>query len=291
MKKLYVASITPFDENNKVNENALKQLWDRNISEGADGFFIGGSSAECFLLTEEERLHSFELASEYLDRTEMIAHVGAISTAEAVAYAKRAKELGIGQIAATPPFYFGFSEKEIAGYYYDIAEAVDTPVLYYNIPSSTHRELNLSHPDIRALLKSGAIGAVKHTNLNLYQMERIRSINEDIKCYGGFENCMVAFLAFGCDGFIGSNFNFMLPQYKRIMELYLDNRGDEARKLQTKSNNILDVVLKNGLCASLKYIAALQGIEAGDVRKPMKPLDQAQKEEIGRVLKQYLEII
>jgi len=291
MKKLYVASITPFDENNKVNENALKQLWDRNISEGADGFFIGGSSAECFLLTEEERLHSFELASEYLDRTEMIAHVGAISTAEAVTYAKRAKELGIGQIAATPPFYFGFSEKEIAGYYYDIAEAVDTPVLYYNIPSSTHRELNLSHPDIQALLKSGAIGAVKHTNLNLYQMERIRSINEDIKCYGGFENCMVAFLAFGCDGFIGSNFNFMLSQYKRIMELYLENRGDEARKLQTKSNNILDVVLKNGLCASLKYIAALQGIEAGDVRKPMKPLDQEQKEEISQVLKQYLEII
>ena len=132
---------------------------------------------------------------------------------------------------------------------------------------------------------------MKHTNLNLYQMERIRSINEDIKCFGGFENCMVAFLAFGCDGFIGSNFNFMLPQYKRIMELYLDNRGDEARKLQTKSNNILDVVLKNGLCASLKYIAALQGIEAGDVRKPMKPLDQAQKEEINQVLKQYLEII
>ena len=75
------------------------------------------------------------------------------------------------------------------------------------------------------------------------------------------------------------------------MELYLENRGDEARKLQTKSNNILDVVLKNGLCASLKYIAALQGIEAGDVRKPMKPLDQEQKEEISQVLKQYLEII
>lgn len=290
MKKLYAASITPFDENNKVNETALKQLWDRNISEGADGFFIGGSSGECFLLNRQERIHSFELASEYLNRTEMIAHVGAISTEEAVEYAKKAKDLGIGQIAATPPFYFGFSEKEIAGYYYDIAEAVDMPVLYYNIPTSTHRELNLSHPDIQALLKSGAVGAVKHTNLNLYQMERIRSINENIRCYGGFENCMVAFLAFGCDGFIGSNFNFMLPQYKRIMELYLDNQGDEARALQSKSNNILDVVLKNGLCASLKYIARLQGIEAGEVRKPMKPLDQDQKMEIDQVLEQYLVI-
>ena len=79
-------------------------------------------------------------------------------------------------IAATPPFYFGFSDKEMAGYYYDIAEAVDMPVLYYNIPSSTHRELNPSQPDLAALLKSGAVGAIKHTNLNLYQMERIHDV-------------------------------------------------------------------------------------------------------------------
>ena len=88
----------------------------------------------------------------------------------------------------------------MANYYYDIASAAGAPVLYYNIPSSTHRELDPANPEIRELLKSGAIGAVKHTNLNLYQMERIRNVNPQIKCYGGFENCMVAFLAFGCDG-------------------------------------------------------------------------------------------
>ena len=62
---------------------------------------------------------------------------------------------------------------------------------------------------------------------------------------------MVAFLAFGCDGFIGSNFNFMLPQYKKVMELYLSHHDDEARILQSKSNCILDAVLKNGLCAGV----------------------------------------
>ncbi|MCA5011215.1 dihydrodipicolinate synthase family protein, partial [Clostridioides difficile] len=66
MKKLYVASITPFQENGEINESAARQLWERNISEGADGFFIGGSSGECFLLTREERVRSFELASEYV---------------------------------------------------------------------------------------------------------------------------------------------------------------------------------------------------------------------------------
>lgn len=290
MKKLYVASITPFNEKNEINEMAVRQLWERNLSEGADGFFIGGSSGECFLLTREERVRSFELASEYADRTDIFAHVGAISTEEAVFYAKKAKALGIRNIAATPPLYFGFSEKEIAGYYYDIAKAVDQPVLYYNIPTSTHRELDLSHPDIQALLRSGAVGAVKHTSLNLLQMERMRNLNPEIKCFGGFESCMVAFLAFGCEGFIGSSFNFMLPQFKRVLELYLEHREDEAGILQSKCNNILDVLLKNGLCANLKYILTSQGIPAGAVRKPMLPLTESRKAEMDQVLEKYLQI-
>lgn len=290
MKKIYVASITPFQEDGRINESAAKQLWERNLSEGADGFFIGGSSGECFLLNREERVRSFELASEYVERADIFAHVGAISTEEAVFYAKQAKDMGIRNIAATPPLYFGFSQKEIAGYYYDIAEAAGQPVLYYNIPSSTHKELQLSNPDIQALLKSGVIGSVKHTNLNLLEMERLRNINPDIKCFGGFESCMVAFLAFGCEGFIGSSFNFMLPQFKRIMELYLDGKEEEARILQSKSNNILDVLLKNGLCANLKYIVSSQGIPAGEVRRPMLPLTEEKKAEMEQVLKQYLEV-
>lgn len=288
MKKLYVASVTPLGEEGEINEEALKKLWEKNLSEGASGFFIGGSSGECFLLTREERVRSFELAAAYKDRGDIIAHVGAIGTEEAIFYAKRAVEAGIENIAATPPLYFGFSQKEIAGYYYDIAQAAGRPVLYYNIPSSTHRELELSNPEIQALLKSGVISAIKHTSLNLLQMERIRNLNPNIVCYGGFESCMAAFLALDCDGFIGSSFNFMLPQFKRLMELCESGQRQEAVGLQSSCNNILDVLLKNGLCANLKYILTRQGIPAGEVRRPMLPLTQEQKEEMDQVLEKYL---
>lgn len=290
MKKLYVASVTPFDQEGKINEAALKMLWERNLSEGADGFFIGGSSGECFLLTQDERVRSFELASQYRDRGDMYAHVGAISTQEAVFYAKEAVRAGIENIAATPPIYFGFSEKEIAGYYHDIAEAAGRPVLYYNIPSSTHRELDVKHPEVQALLRSGAINAIKHTNLNLLEMDRIRNINPKIRCFGGFESCMVAFLAFGCEGFIGSSFNFMLPQFKHLLWLFEEGKLEEARILQTKCNNILDVLLKNGLCANLKYILSSQGIPVGEVRKPFVTLTKERAAEMDEVLKEYLEI-
>ena len=288
MKKLYVASITPFDQNDHIDEDALKKIWDKNLSEGADGFFIGGSAGECFLMTSEERIKSFELASSYLTNTEIYAHVGSIYTSEAIIYAREAKNLGINKIAATPPFYFAFSEKEIAQYYYDIAEAANSPITYYNIPSSTHQELNIDHPDIQALLKSGAISAIKHTSLNLYQMERIKNINNTIQIYGGYENCMVAFLAFGCDGFIGSTFNFMLPQYRQIMKLYLANQHDEALNLQRKSNTILDLTIKSGLVASIKYILTERGISCGNPRRPMLPLDQAAKQKLLQTLNENL---
>jgi len=58
------------------------------------------------------------------------------------------------------------------------------------------------------MFASGSIAGIKHTNLDLYEMERLRAINPELKCFGGFENEMVAFLAMGCDGFIGSTFNF-----------------------------------------------------------------------------------
>lgn len=288
MEHLIVASVTPFTRENQIHEAALKALWERNLSEGADGFFVGGSSGECFLLSETERLRTFELAAEYGGRAEIFAHAGALSTDQAVFLAKRARELGIERIAATPPFYFAYSPREIARYYDDLAQAAGGPVLYYNIPSSTHRSLDLDHPDIQAMFRSGAIGAVKHTNLNLYEMERIRNLNPDIRCYGGFESSMVAFLGFGCDGFIGSSFNFMLPQFRQILKLCHRGEAEEARRLQSRSNNILDVILREGLCASLKYILNRQGIDAGQVRRPMLPLGPKAQEAVDRALEENL---
>ncbi|MEA5083204.1 MAG: dihydrodipicolinate synthase family protein [Lachnospiraceae bacterium] len=289
MKKMYVASITPFDKENKIDEIAMKKLWDKNITQGADGFFIGGSAGECFLLSQNERIRTFEIAAQHLKNSDVFAHVGSTCTQEAVEYAKQAKSFGITRIAAVPPFYFGFSPKEVAGYYYDIAEAADMPVLYYNIPGSTHWELDLSNPEMKALFKSGAIGAVKHTNLNLYQFERIKAMNPEIKCFGGYENCMIAFLAFGVDGFIGSSFNFMLPQYKKVMELYLNHKEVEARILEEKANNVLDFLLKNGLCAGLKFAVSHLGIEAGKPRKPMLPYNEKTEDILINLMKENLE--
>ena len=285
---IYPATITPFTGEGKINEGAMKELISRNIGEGAKGVFIGGSSAECFLLTPEERKRIFEIASDFKGRTTLIAHVGAISTGQAVGYALYAKELGFDMIAATPPFYYGFDSRSVAGYYYDIYEASGMPVLIYNFPGNTGREFNLSDPVYQELFKSPAILGVKHTNQVVYQLERIKHLNPNLIVFNGFDETMVAGLALGADGSVGSTFNFMLPHYKKIFDSYKKKEWEQALELQIKANNIMNALCDVGLIPAIKYVLTTQGIDAGDPRKPFYPLTPDARAYVDRAVKENL---
>ena len=171
------ATVTPFGADGGVDAGALLRLIRWNMGQGAESFFIGGSSAECFLLAHEERIQVFEAAAELRDEAFLTAHVGAIATREAADYARRAAALGYDAIAATPPFYYGFGSREVYAYYADIAQAAGMPVLIYNFPGNTNRPFDLTDPVTRRLFKSDFILGVKHTNQVVYQLERIKALN------------------------------------------------------------------------------------------------------------------
>lgn len=288
MLGIYAASITPFTNEDKINAEMLTKLMKRNLSEGAAGFFIGGSSAECFLLSYEERIETFEIASQMKGRAQLIAHVGSLSTKEAIDFAKHAKALGYDSISATPPFYYGYGSKEICNYYYEISKAVDMPVMVYNFPGNTKREFDLSDPNYRSLFTSSAIEGVKHTNQVVYQMERFLELNPKLKVFNGFDETMVAGLALGACGSIGSTFNCMLPHYKMIYDAFLSGDIHRAREFQHKANHIMEAFCKVGLIPAVKYVLTSQGIDAGCPRSPFSPLDNQARQYIDQILKQYL---
>ena len=260
-----------------------------NIRQGASGLFIGGSSAECFLLSPEERRKTFEVASEMKDKATLIAHVGTIATHQAIEYAKYAKELGFDAIAATPPFYYGFGSEAISNYYYDIYEATGMPIIIYNFPGNTGKEFNLADPNYRRLFTSEAIMGVKHTNQIVYQLERIKHLNPELLVFDGYDETMIAALALGADGAIGSTFNFMYPHYKKVYDAFMRKDLEEARRLQISANNIMNALVDVGLFPAIKYILNTMGIDAGLPRKPFLPLTDEQKKFVDQVLAENLE--
>lgn len=281
---LYAASITAYDAAGGIDAAALQAVMRRNLAEGAAGFFVGGSSGECFLLTEAERIQVFEAGAALRGQANLIAHVGAIGTAEAVRYARAAMALGYDFCAATAPFYYGFGPKEVCDYYYAIAEAAGAPVLIYNFPGNTHRQFDVADPDTIALFRSGAILGVKQTNYDLFQMERILNLNPDLIAFDGYDETMVAGQALGAIGSIGSTFNMMLPHYKKIFTMFEAGDRAGALALQHKANNCMQAMCRVGLIPAIKYELARQGYPVGEARAPFRPLTGEQKAYVDAVL-------
>ena len=269
---LYVASVTPFDAEGHFDATTLERLMDRNLKEGASGFLVGGSSAECFLLSHSERIAVFEAAASFRGRTRLMAHVGALSTDEACVFARAAASLGYHRIAATAPFYYKYSPIAIRRYYERIAEAADMPVVVYNFPANTGVDFDLHDPNYRALFSGGSVCGVKHTNQVVFQMERFMSLYPDLELYNGYDETMVCGLAYGAKASIGSTFNCMLPSYVAMYNAFLAGDLESARRLQRRCNDTMETMCRAGLFPSIKYILARQGLDCGAPREPFMRL-------------------
>ncbi len=288
LKGVVPATVTPFREDESIDFEALAGLMKWNLSQGADSFFIGGSSAECFLLSPAERMEVFEAAAQFSAQAYLVAHAGAISTREAKDYARRARDLGYDAVAATPPFYYGFRPEEIYAYYADIADAAGLPVIIYNFPGNTGKNFDLSNPATKKLFQSDFILGVKHTNQVVYQLERIKNLNPKLIVMNGFDETMTAGLALGADGSIGSTFNFMYPHYKMIYDLFRDHQTEKALELQVKANTIMNALCDVGLIPAIKYILSTMGIDVGIPRRPFRELTPDEKTLVKKAVEENL---
>jgi len=279
---IFPALITPFDEEGKVNEKSLQELVRMNITKGVNGFYVGGSTAEAFLLTLEERKIILEIvAAECKGQYPIISHIGCISTDQAIELAKHAEKVGVDAISSIPPFYYKFSWEEIKSYYTDILNNVDLPMIVYNFPAASG--VDLSSGAARVLFEDERIIGVKHTSMDLYQLDRLKHISQRLVVFNGHDEVFLAGISMGADGAIGSTYNCMADKFVKIYTLYKEGRMQEARALQTAANDVIEVLLQVGLFAGIKYILSLQGIDCGQSRRPFKPLTEAEKERIRNI--------
>lgn len=290
MGGFFVAAITPYDENGQFSKNALHQLMDKTIAEGAAGFLVGGSSAECPLLSHKERIDGLMAAAYYSGRekTKLMASVASISTDEAVEYAKAAETLKYDAMISTVPYYYKFGMKAIAEYFVTLRNAADVPLFLYNFPGNTGIELDIDNDYIKGILTDGTIAGIKQTSLNLYQMERIKNLNPELVIYGGFDEVYIGARMLGADGAIGSTFNVTLPLFTKLEAAYSARDYDLAQKLQRQANNIMQAFVANSLFPSIKHILKTQGIDCGGCRAPFPTLTDAQKAYIEKVFAENL---
>jgi len=283
---IFAALPTAFDANDRIDAAALVHIVENLLKRGVEGFYVGGSTGECFLLSEDEREAVLEtVLTAAGNKVPVIAHVGALSSHAAVSLARHAARAGATAASAAPPLYFNYETDEIVGYYADIAEASGLPVIVYNIPAFSGR--NFGAQGLEKLLNIPGVAGLKHTSMNLYELERIRKRFPEKVIFSGYDEVFLAALSLGADGMIGSTVNLMPELFLGMRSALLAGDLAEARELQNKANSVIESLSGGSFFPSLKYALALSGLPCGECRRPFQPISNKRKELIASSLVEY----
>lgn len=281
------ALLTPFGKDGKVNTDALAQLIDWNIEKGVNGFYVGGSTAEAFLLTEEERNFVYEIVAKATSgRLPLIAHVGSISTDQAIRFAKVAEKWGYTAISAIAPFYYKFTFDQIRKYYFDIVSAVNLPMIIYNFPNFSG--VNLSVEQVAEFFADNRFIGIKHTSNDFFSLEQFKTRFPDRLVFNGFDEMLLSGLVMGADGGIGSTYNFMAEKYVQLYRLRQEGRIDEAYAIQQECNRIIKALCRVGVMEGEKEVLCQLGFDFGCARPPFSELSDSQKDFLRREITERL---
>lgn len=284
---IYAALLTPYTPDNKVNHQVLAEHIRRLLDRGIDGFYVSGSSAETFLLCDDERrevLNTVMRANE--GRGKVICHVGAISTDAAVEYAKFAKEAGVDAVSAISPFYYKFSKREIINYYKDIMAATDLPMFVYNFPNQSG--FAVSEDVVEELREAGNLAGIKYTSSDFFLMERIKTKHPELVMWNGYDEMLLCGLTMGADGGIGSTYNCIPHLIRKVYDSYRAGDLAEAERWQRHTNYVIEAICKYGVFASIKTILGFEGLNFGGCRKPFSPMTEEGEKELREIYEQYI---
>jgi N-acetylneuraminate lyase len=285
---IVAALVTPYDKFDEVNYKELKKLVRYLIGKGIDGFYVGGSTGEAFLLSQDERKKILEaVLEENNGEKQVIAHVGNISTDFACDLAKHAKVAGADAVSAISPFYYKFAASEIKQYYFDIMDASDLPMFIYNFPNLSG--FSLTSDILDEYCKNGQVGGVKFTSNDFYEMERMRMKHPELTIWNGYDEMFLSGLMAGADGGIGSTYNMLCPIIRGVYDNCKAGNITLAQDYQSKVNEVVGISRKyNNIFVFIKAILALEGLNLGHCRKPFAPLPESAMEDIKYVHSKFV---
>lgn len=276
MKKIFKgimpALVTPFNSGGKtINEKSLRELIEFQLGQGADGFYVLGSTGEGLLMTEEDRMIACEIAVEQVaGRKPVICHIAAMNFEEAIRLAKHAEKTGADAVSAIPPIFFHYTENDIYNYYKTLAESSSLPFIMYNHPSANG---GLSAKSVAKMFEIDNITGVKWTVPNYYELMRLKDLTHgEMNIINGPDEMLVSGLAAGADAGIGTTYNVMLPEFLDIYHLFKNGEVEKANKVQLKVNRVISCIVKHEGISATKEMCKMLGFDCGKATYPLKQM-------------------
>lgn len=280
-----VAIVTPMNDDGSINFDKLGELIDFNIDNGTDAIIICGTTGESATMTDQEHIDCIRYAVEKVNkRVPVVAGTGSNHTEYAVNLSKEAEEIGADALLVVTPYYNKTSQAGLIKHFTTIAEAVELPIILYNVPSRTG--VNILPETCAELSKIDNIVAIKEATGNISQVAKVAALcGDNLDIYSGNDDQIIPIMSLGGKGVISVLSNCMPAETHEICQLCLDNKFAEARE---KALNLLD--FSNSLFCDVNPIPVKQalnnmGFEVGACRLPLVEMRDANKEKLLKSMK------
>jgi 4-hydroxy-tetrahydrodipicolinate synthase len=280
LKGSLVALITPMRADGSVDEKQLAAFVDWQIREGTKGIVPTGTTGESPTLNHEEHKRVVEIAVEVAKgRIPVIAGTGSNSTEEALDLTRHAKAAGADMAMLVTPYYNKPTQEGLYLHFSTIADAVDIPIIIYNIPPRS--VVDMSVETMARLAKHKNIVGVKDATANLARpLHTRRACGADFMQFSGEDHTALAFLAAGGHGCISVTGNVAPRLCSDMHTAWQEGRIGEAIALQDRLVPLHDALFSETSPGPVKYAASLLGHTHERVRLPLAPPASATRERV-----------
>jgi len=267
-----VAIVTPMREDGALDYPRLKKLIDWHIGEGTDGIVIVGTTGESPTVDWDEHCELIRVAVEHAaGRIPVIAGTGANSTAEAIELTEYAKKVGAGAGLSVVPYYNKPTQEGLYRHFRKIAEAVDLPLILYNVPGRTVADL--ANDTTLRLTQVPNIVGIKDATGNLERgADLIKRVPEGFAVYSGDDASAVALILLGGNGTISVTANVAPRLMHEMCAAALANDLVTARQIHLRLLGLHRNLFVEANPIPVKWAVAQMGLIEPGIRLPLTPL-------------------
>ncbi|PTD94564.1 4-hydroxy-tetrahydrodipicolinate synthase [archaeon SCG-AAA382B04] len=285
LEGVFPAIITPFKENQELDEEGLRNNIDFLIKNNVSGIVPNGTTGESATLSYEEHKRVTEVVVDHVDnRVPVVAGTGSNSTREAIELTKHAEEAGVDCAMVITPYYNKPTDRGLIKHYKKIADSTELPILMYNVPSRTGT--NMEPHVISELSKVSNIIGVKEASGDINQVSRIlEETLDDFNVLSGDDGLTFELMSLGGNGVVSVAAN-IAPGLVSEMVSYLNNGElEKARNLHYNLSPLFRDLFLETNPIPVKTAARMLDLPSGPFRSPMADMSKENRKKLKETLK------
>ncbi|MBE6526554.1 MAG: 4-hydroxy-tetrahydrodipicolinate synthase [Thermoplasmata archaeon] len=277
------ALITPFKRDGSIDEEALRRLVDFQEENGVDMLLACGSTGEPATLNATEHQKVMEIVIDQAKKAKVICGAGSNCTREAIDLSKAAFDLGADAILSICPYYNKPTQEGIFRHYEAIAQAVDMPMIFYNVPSRTG--VGIAAETMVRLSKIPNVVAVKEASGDLTLASKvIQETADDFIVLSGNDDITVDIMELGGDGVISVASNCVPKLVSEMVNTAKAGNYAKAHEMSVALNDLFTGMFVESNPIPIKYVMSRLGYGEDVLRLPLTPISDAAKAKLDPIL-------